>query len=315
MTSIGSPLQFGSLKRLDPKTLWPKEAYDFTPWLAQNLEALGEALSVELELDETEAACGDFSLDILARDLNRDHIVVIENQLTPTDHDHLGKLITYAAGYDAGSAVWVAPEFREEHREALDWLNRRSDSETNFFGVVVEALQIDSSLRAYNFRPVAMPNEWRKTKVGGAAPSSKAAAYQEFFQQLIDELREKKFTGARIGQPQNWYSFASGVSGVTYTATFAQHGRVRAEYYISGGDSAANKAQFDALENHRTELEEKFGEPLTWERLNDRIASRISVSRPGSIDDSGEELAEVREWLVGRLFALKDVFGPTLKGM
>ncbi|HEY9468258.1 MAG TPA: DUF4268 domain-containing protein [Propionibacteriaceae bacterium] len=315
MTSIGSPLQFGSLKRLDPKTLWPKEAYDFTPWLAQNLEALGEALSVELELDETEAACGDFSLDILARDLNRDHIVVIENQLTPTDHDHLGKLITYAAGYDAGSAVWVAPEFREEHREALDWLNRRSDSETNFFGVVVEALQIDSSLPAYNFRPVAMPNEWRKTKVGGAAPSSKAAAYQEFFQQLIDELREKKFTGARIGQPQNWYSFASGVSGVTYTATFAQHGRVRAEYYISGGDSAANKAQFDALENHRTELEEKFGEPLTWERLNDRIASRISVSRPGSIDDSGEELAEVREWLVGRLFALKDVFGPTLKGM
>ena len=313
MTSIGSPLQFGSLKRLDPRTLWPKEAYDFTPWLAQNLESLSEALGMELELDDTEAACGDFSLDILARDLNRDHVVVIENQLTPTDHDHLGKLITYAAGYDAGSAVWIAPEFRDEHREALDWLNRRSDSETNFFGVVVEALQIDSSLPAYNFRPVAMPNEWRKTKVGGAAPSTKAAAYQEFFQQLIDELREKNFTGAKVGQPQNWYSFASGVSGVTYTATFAQHGRVRAEFYISGGDSAANKAQFDALEKQRTVLEERFGEPLTWERLNDRIASRISVSRPGSIDDSAEELAEVREWLVARLIRMKEVFGPTLK--
>ena len=313
MTSIGSPLQFGALKRLDPRTLWPKEAYDFTPWLAQNLDALGEALGMELELDETEAACGDFSLDILARDLNHDHIVVIENQLTSTDHDHLGKLITYAAGYDAGSAVWIAPEFREEHREALDWLNRRSDSETNFFGIVVEALQIDSSLPAYNFRLVAMPNEWRKTKVGSAAPSTKAAAYQEFFQHLIDELREKSFTGARMGQPQNWYSFASGVSGVTYTVTFAQHGRVRAEFYISGGDSVANKAQFDALEAHRAALEGKFGEPLTWERLNDRIASRISVSRPGSIDDSAEGLAEVREWLVARLMRMKEVFGPTLK--
>jgi hypothetical protein len=255
---------------------------------------------------------GRYWLDLLLEDA-RGRTIIVENQFELTDHDHLGKLITYAAGYDAGSAVWIAPEFRDEHREALDWLNRRSDSETNFFGVVVEALQIDSSLPAYNFRPVAMPNEWRKTKVGGAAPSAKAAAYQEFFQQLIDELREKGFTGAKVGQPQNWYSFASGVSGITYTATFAQHGKVRAEFYISGGDSASNKAQFDALEKQRAALEERFGEPLTWDRLNDRTASRISVSRPGSIDDSAEELAEVREWLVARLMRMKEVFGPTLK--
>src|SRR5690606_32673130 len=151
------------------------------------------------------------------------------------DHDHLGKLLTYAAGNEAAIAVWIASEFREEHRQALDWLNGRTDQETEFFGIVLEALQIDNSRPAPNLRLVAFPNDFRKRAVerqrGPTTP--RAEAYRAFFQHLIDRLREDhRFTQAQKGQPQGWYSFACGMSGVSYAFAFGGGERVRVELYI-----------------------------------------------------------------------------------
>ena len=142
---------FGTLRKLDLRTLWPKEAASFTPWLRNNLNLLGDAVGMDLEFQDQEAAVGPFSLDLLVHEVGTDRVVIIENQIEQTDHDHLGKLIVYAAGFNAGVAIWIASSFREEHRQAIDWLNQRTDTDTQFFGVVVEAVQIDDSRPACTF--------------------------------------------------------------------------------------------------------------------------------------------------------------------
>jgi hypothetical protein len=306
---------FGELKTLNPRVAWPNEARDFTPWLAANITKLGEALDMQLEVTAVEADVGDFCLDILARDLNRDRPVVIENQFGATDHPHLGQLLTYAAGLDASAVIWVAEKIREEHREALEWLNRRTDAETHFFAVVVEVIQIDNSRPAFRFKPVVFPNEWQKAVRDSAEQqaSPRGESYRRYFQVLIDELREKHhFTGARVGQAQNWYSFTSGINGFYYGTSFAQGGRIRVEIYVDLGNLDWNKATFDALFSQRDAIESKFGEPLEWERLDNKRASRIAVYREGTIDDHEERLAEIRVWAIERLLKFKRVFGPRL---
>jgi hypothetical protein len=239
--------------------------------------------------------------------------VIIENQIEPTDHDHLGKLLTYAAGHDAAVIVWIAAEFRDEHRQALDWLNQRTDATTEFFGIVVEALQIDGSRPACNFRLVAFPNDWRKSNVptGGTKPSARGEAYQAFFQGLIDELRTKhKFTQARKGQPQNWYTFSSGVQGIGYSVVFALGGRVRTEAYIDYGDANWNKMVFDGLYEQREAIEIALGESLEWERLDARRASRVAIYRQGSIGDPPQTLEEIKAWSIDQLLRFRKVLSP-----
>jgi hypothetical protein len=308
--------EFGTLRNLDLRQIWPHEASSFTPWLAEHIEALGEAVGLELELTGMEADVGDFSLDLLAKDLGTSRNVIIENQLTTTDHDHLGKLLTYASAFDAAAVIWVAQAIRDEHRQALEWLNQRTTEDTYFFGVVIEVFQIDNSKPAFNFKPVVFPNEWQKggRTTTAKAPSPRGEAYRQFFQALIDDLREQhKFTTARVGQPQNWYAFSSGVSGVQYSASFAQGGRMRVEAYIDRGDLGLNKALFDNLLPERAEIDAAFGEPLEWERLDARRACRIASYFPGSITASPEQLDAIRKGVIDRLLRLKKAIGPRLQ--
>lgn len=309
-------LELGTIEKVDIREVWPTEDDHFTPWLGENLDKLGAELGLDLELAETEAQVGTFKLDVRANDANTKGDVVIENQFGQTDHSHLGQLLTYAGGFDAQAVVWIAERFRDEHREALDFLNHRTGEETQFFGVEIELWRIGSSVAAPHFNVVATPNEWRKQTVRvvrSGQVSDRRERYREFFQQLIDTLREEhRFTGARKGQPQSWYSFASGFSSLTYGANFTQERDARVELYIDRNDKDWNEDRFDKLFDQKGALEAALDDTLLWQRLDNRRACRISVTRPASIDDDDESLVRTREWMIERLLRFKEVFGPRL---
>lgn len=306
--------ELARLENVPLRQIWPHEALDFSPWLADHIDALGEALGLDLELQQAEAAVGDFSLDILARDLGTDRPVIIENQLTQTDHDHLGKLLTYAAGHDAAVIVWICEQMREEHRQALDWLNHVTDENVHFFGVVIEVLRIGDSQPAFNFKSVVFPNEWQKTqKKAAKAPTSRGEAYREYFQPLLDELRALRFTNAKTAQPQSWYTFSAGTTGLAYGHSFTHGDQVRVELYIDLGNQEDNEAMFERLELERDAIETELGAELSWERLEGKRASRIALYRSGSIVTDPANLDDIRQWAKRNLLRFREVFGPRLK--
>ena len=317
---------FGELKKVPLREMWPNEAHNFTPWLADNIEALGNALGFDLELKGREASVGDFSLDLLAEDLSTQRKVIIENQLTSTDHDHLGKLITYASGFNASTIIWVAETIRDEHRQALEWLNQRTDTETQFFAVVVEVLRIDESKPAYNFKPIVFPNEWQKSKTRTSNTnnntSSRGEEYRSYYQPLIDELREKhRFTNVRKAQPQNWCAFSSGIRGVNYSAVFGMGSIPRVEVYIDQGNKENNKQLFDTLKTKEQTIQEQYGEDeygdgWEWFRLDEKKACVIQLKGYGRArlsEMTEEEIDEVRQWHISNLLKMKEVFTPLLE--
>ncbi|MDE2785760.1 MAG: DUF4268 domain-containing protein [Chloroflexota bacterium] len=319
-------VDLGEIQRVeDLREIWPHEAQDFTPWLAENLDKLGDALGLDLELQSIEAAVGAFALDVLAYAPGSNRTVIIENQLEVTNHDHLGKLLTYAAGYDAYAVVWLTREFREEHRAALDWLNQRTGDDTQFFGVVVEAWRIDDSRPAPHFRMVAMPNDWQKrasstgqvNRDDGRVTES-GEGYRDFFQSLLDTLRdEHRFTTARRpishqGRYQNWYGFASGFRGIIYRAAFPRN-KASVELYIDFPDGEANARLLDRLKEREEQIEAALEASLEWDSRENRRFVSVAVTRGGTISDASETIEEVHDWMVRYLLAFKRVFTPHLQ--
>jgi hypothetical protein len=199
MTEQGSLGTLGSIEQVDLKELWPNHEADFTPWLVEDISRLGDVLGMQLVVRGHDLPVKGNSLDILAQDATSNQMVVIETQFESTNHENLGKLLTYASGYDASVVVWVVKNFNEEHRQALDWLNQRTGDDTQFFGVVVELLKIDDSRPAVNFKLASFPNEWRKEAMGtsrtnGASSSDSKERYPKYVQELLDRLRKTRET-------------------------------------------------------------------------------------------------------------------------
>ena len=243
--------------------------------------------------------------------------MIIENQLEAADHKHLGQLLTYAAGFvDANVMVWIAKEFRDEHRAALDFLNNRTDESTKFFGVVVELWKIDGSRPAPHFRVVSAPNDWSKSTISSKESlSDRGERYRTFFQDLVDNLREEhNFTSGSKVQGRHYHPFPAGRGGFRYVASFASRGgkRARFELYIDSGDKNLNEERYDMLVESKTEIESHIQGEFEWERLDTSRACRISAVRQGSIDDDDQTLEEIREWMIDQLLVFKRVFGPIL---
>lgn len=309
--------RLGKLSRVDPRTVWAHEALEFTPWLASNLPELNEALGIEIELVDKEVSVGNFAVDIFGRESGSGREVIIENQLEATDHGHLGQLLTYAAGLDAKIVVWISPQFRDEHKQALDWLNRDTTEAHSFFGVELELFQIGDSVPAPNFKVVARPSEWQRhvTAATKGEYSERQLAYHEFFEDLLNRLKERHpgFTTLKQAGFDNWLSFAAGRAGFGFPAEFMRPNWFRVQLYIDTGDKESSKRAFDLLLAQKDKIESELGEPLEWLRLNDRRACRIFLQREGNIGSPPDVLEGLKQWAVSQLPKFKEVFGRRLR--
>jgi hypothetical protein len=277
------PKGLSRLAAVPVRDIWKHEAHDFTLWLLENAEVLGEALGMDLELTEAERRVGGFALDLIGTDLATNTVVIVENQLEQTDHSHLGQLLTYAGGTDPSTIVWCAPAFREEHRAALDWLNEHTDEDTRFFGVEIAAVRIDESRPAPLFRVVAKPNDWTKqvhTERAAVTLSPKSLAYQEFWNELLTRIRAEhpSWTRSTAGSSQSWITLPYGTSSIWYGMAFTIAGP-RVELYFGGPDAAANLAEFERFIAHKHLLDEQFGSAILYDSLPGKKACRIHIDR------------------------------------
>ena len=313
----------GTLASMDVRQMWEDEARDFTPWLADHADLLGEAMGMDLLHERTEAAVGRYSADLVFRDVSTDRLVVVENMFAPTDHDHLGKLITYAAGLGASYAVLLSLEFREEHRSALTWLNSVSADDFGFFGVVLEGWRIGESLPAPRLRMDVKPDGWIRSVKAARVDSElneRERTYQRFWGEFLPVFRNRypDWTRAVVPRKVHWMGFRSSRSNLLrYSAAFCRlegSHRLRAEVYIDTRDRESTKAVFDDLSRQKPRIEEKVGEELEWDRLDHRQASRISLYYPHEIRVSDEERwPDTRSWLVDAMGRMRDAFNPLLQ--
>ncbi len=263
------------LKRVHLRELWEHEAHNFTTWLAGNLDFLSETIGFQLSLDQREISAGAFSADIRAED-PQGNFVIIENQLEKTNHDHLGKLITYMSNLEAKTAIWITSEPRPEHETAVHWLNETLPADTSFYLIKIEAYKIGDSDPAPLFTIVAGPSA--ETKQIGEQKKELAERHIqriEFWTALLETLKTELPVYKNISpNKDHWIGTTLGKSGLAYNFVIKMEDS-RVELYIDRGDGDENKSIFDTLYKRKEGIEREFGEALVWQRLDDRRASRI----------------------------------------
>jgi len=315
----------GRLEKVDLRSAWPDEARHFTPWLAQeeNISLLGEAIGLELEVEEKEKPVGPFSADILCKNISDDSWVLIENQLERTDHIHLGQLLTYGAGLDAVTIIWISPRFTEEHRAALDWLNKITDERFNFFGLEIELWKIGDSQPAPKFNVVSKPNDWTRLVAEEARRVSEISGTRQIQLEYWSKFRSylelsKSRLRATKPLPQNWMNFALGRTGFkldaiasTWNSTTQKSdvGEIRAELSMETSDA---KQYFAKLLEKRETIEASIGEPLDWYNPDNAKACRVRLKKSADVTNVADWQSQ-HEWLKLKLEKMQSVFGPVVK--
>lgn len=302
-------IELSKLVQTPLREVWKHEALDFTQWLAlpTNIELLSDTIGVNIIETQTEVGVGQFHVDILAED-EHGRKIVIENQLEPTNHDHLGKIITYASGLQAEVIVWIVERAREEHEQAINWLNENTTEDANFFLLQIEAWKIGDSRPAPRFNIVAKPNDWAKTvkqSATGNTVSDLKLKQQDFFEILrkYGEDNAKVVRSWRKTQPQHWYDISIGISQAHLSATINSRDLlVGMEVYIPN-----NKDLFHKLLSNKDSIESQLEMQLDWQELPDKKASRIIATKQGNFLDENEAQGLIR-WLVETADGFSRVF-------
>ncbi len=301
------------LNKVELRDVWGHEAIDFTNWLAQqeNLDALSEEVGIDIKLVKTEANVGKFSVDILAEEEASGRKIIVENQLEDTNHDHLGKIITYASGYDAEIIIWIVRDVREEHQKAIEWLNEHTDENISFFLIKIELWQIEGSNPAPRFDVIVSPNEWAKaiktSPTSGELTNTKLQQL-EFWNKFKSYVREND-TRIRLQtpRPQHWYdvSMGSAESHIALTIN-SRENLIGCEVYIN-----RNKELFNFLRDRKDEIEKRIGLPIEW--VDAAVASRIKIKKEVSELFNQGESKSYFNWLYEKTVLFQKVFGEYIR--
>jgi len=310
-------INLGRLEKVELRDFFKDESRDFTPWLVEeeNLELLGETLGIDIELQETEVRVGKFSADIVALDRSSNRTIIIENQLEKTNHDHLGKIITYGGGKNAGIIIWICKKIQQEHRKGLDYLNDISTEDYSFFGIEMELWRIGESEPAPKFNIVVSPNEWSKSVKTSSSTTRTLTdtkiLQKEFWTELKDYLTDKDtFLSVRTPRPQHWYSFSVGKPKINISLSInTQKNKLGCELYLGGEDAKKN---FSVLYENKDEIENEIGEKLDWMELGGKISCRIIIYTDGYIRDR-DNWENSFEWLKDKAETFHNVFSPRVK--
>ena len=300
----------GKLKEVDVRELWKHEQYDFSNWLskAENLEYLNEILGLTLTDVNKEVYVGPYRCDLVAKDETTDVTVIIENQLEATNHDHLGKIITYAAGLKATVIVWIVREAKEEHRAAIEWLNNNTGTDVNFFLIEIHAYQIGDSLPAPKFEIVEKPNDFVKrgnqNSVDGdmtRAQSERLFFWEEFNKVIV---AKGKPINLRKASTDHWYDIAIGSSDSYIVINLVnKDANVVVELYIPN-----KKTLYDKLYAEKSEIENELGLTLDWNRLDNKKASRIKYYISGLNFDDHSNYPELMSKVLDTVLKMRTVF-------
>lgn len=302
----------GRLVVVPPRDVWPHEAQTFTPWLLGNVDVLSQLLGMELELDVAEHPVGGFSLDLLGRDVSDDSVVIVENQLEQSDHTHLGQILTYAAGTDPKTIVWITTGFRSEHRAAIDWLNEHTDPDVRFFGIEIQVVRIGDSPPAPNFKIVAQPNDWGK-RVRAATTATgmtgKSALYWQFWEQFLARIASDhpSWTQAKASSGLSWYELPTGVGTIAYSTAFTLTG-LRVQLYFAASKSEVNQTNFDRVAAQKDVFEAAIADDVVWDAKPGAKACAIVVASPFQTVEDTDQWPAMLDWIIERQVRLRKAF-------
>jgi hypothetical protein len=304
----------GKLERVELREVWKHEAHNFTQWLEGNISVLNDVLELNLVNVDREQSAGSFSIDLVAED-EGGGTVIIENQLEKSNHDHLGKLITYLSAMGAKAAVWIVSDPRPEHVAAIAWLNETSSAA--FYMVKVEAVKIGNSPPAPLFTVIVGPSD--ESKNVGQAKKDIAERYgirKRWWTNLIERSKKVNRLHAHLTPSEySWIGTTSGTRGLNLNYVAAQDG-CAAELYIDRGKDSEeeNKSIFDQLFGHKTEVEKAFGKSLSWERLDGKRACRIKyMQRDGGYRSPEEKWPALQDKIISEMDHLEKALRPHLK--
>ena len=302
-------MKLGKLQEIDIREVWTHEQYDFSKWLSaeDNIQELGNVLNLSLTDIETEKFVGSYRCDILCRDEITGRVVLIENQLEQTNHDHLGKILTYASGLDASVVVWVVASARDEHASAIEWLNKHTDDSISFFLLEIHAYRIGNSEPAPQFKIIEQPNDFVKTVKRIAQDKSVNESQSrrlEFWTQFNDILEQRgKPFNKRKATTDHWYSVAVGSSECQISIDLVNKDhKIRVGLWISD-----NKDRFDYMRQHKEEIEVAMGFPLFWQRLDNKKSSLICTYIKGLDFKAQDNYPELMNEAIDLVVKMRDV--------